>query len=289
MRSREILFAALLLVGACGSDGARSGDDAALGAADGAIVHDAVSADASLEPVTEMEPNDGVSEGDVNVVSLPVLVQGAIDVADDIDIFTVDLTAGALHRFTLDGAGGVLQPHFALTEHSNQAPPTVSAGDESGAVSVEHFALVSGRHNLIVRDARNTGTSQHVGSDEHRYLLASEQDDRAPVAMTIPERVSATLTTPYSVATFAFTLAQITDVRIEIFAQRKEPASDLDSRLSLFRVDDDAYLITNDDQALDVLDSLATGELPPGQYVVVVDSVDPSAADLSFELDLSAQ
>lgn len=81
---------------------------------------------------------------------------------------------------------------------------------------------------------------------------------------------------------------QETDVKMEAFAQRKLPASDVDSRLSLYSETTGSWLITNDNPPNEQ-DSLVIGVLPVGEYRVIVDNVNPDAVDLGFELDFSVQ
>src|SRR4051812_38924693 len=47
-----------------------------------------------LTSATEVEPNNGQPETAVNAMKLPGIMNGKIDPANDIDIFTIDLTPG---------------------------------------------------------------------------------------------------------------------------------------------------------------------------------------------------
>lgn len=293
MSHRAALTCSLLLLAlaCCGDDGAPALDtDAGAQVADGGL-GDAGAGDASGALTEEVEPNNGNTPTEVNMVSLPVTNTGAIGTTNDIDIFAVNLTAGELLRWTITANDQNYAPHLAISEATNMRPVTLAFGAPGASESFHHFAMKTGLHYLIVRDARNVPAemSENIGGGIVRYALQSSAPTIAATSVTIPSRTSHTLPGVFELGYFSFTLAQSTDLKIEVFAQRKVPASDMDSRLSLFSVTGDEWLITNDNPALDQPDSVVTGVLPAGEYRVVVDNVDPEAADLAFELDLSAQ
>lgn len=252
---------------------------------------DAAGVDATTALTEEIEPNNGETATEFNMVTLPVASSGAISVANDIDIFAVDLTAGELLRWTIAADDQNLAPHLAISEATNSRPVTVAYSEAGGSESFHHFAMKSGLHYLIVRDARNVPSdqSQNAGDPSARYSLRTAAATISPEPVTIPSRVSHTLPGVFELAYFSFTLVQPTDLKIEVFADRKIPSSDVDSRLSLFYVTGDEWLITNDNPQLDQPDSLVTGMLPVGEYRVVIDNVNPEAVDLSFEADFSVQ
>jgi hypothetical protein len=280
----------LLLALACCGDDSSSALDAGAQVADGGVA-DAGASDAAGALTEEVEPNNGDTATEVNMVSPPVAMSGAIGAANDIDIFAVNLTAGELLRWTIAADDQNYAPHLAISEASNMRPVTLAYGASGASESFHHFAMKTGLHYLIVRDARNVPAegSQNIGGAAVRYSLRSSAPTIAATPVTIPSRVSHTLPGVFELGYFSFTLAQSTDLTIEVFAQRKVPASDMDSRLSLFYLTGDEWLITNDNPALDQADSVVTGVLPAGEYRVVVDNVDPLAADLAFELDFSVQ
>ena len=280
----------LLLVFACGGEDTNLAADAGAGAIDGGSA-DAQVPDAAPSLTEEVEPNNGGTATEFNMVSVPVLSSGAIAVADDVDIFGVNLTAGELLRWTIASEDQNLAPHLAISEASNMRPVTLAFGATGATQTFHHFAMKTGLHYLIVRDARNVpaADSQNAGDPSARYALTSAAATITPTQVTIPSRISHSLPHVFELGYFSFSLAQSSDVKIEVFAQRKVPASDVDSRLTLYYQTGGEWLITNDNPELDQQDSLVTGMLPAGEYRVVIDNVNPDAVDLSFEADFSLQ
>ena len=111
-------------------------------------------------------------------------------------------------------------------------------------------------------------------------------DNRAPTALAIPSRVSGTLAQPFAVALYKFTVQTKANVEINLYAQRKVPASDVDTRVSLYGVTGSKYLITNDDPPGQT-DSLIADELEAGEYLLAVENVNEAATDLSFEVEVT--
>jgi hypothetical protein len=286
---RPGLASALFCLGflGCGDDAAQEAD-AGVFDNDAAVIDGAVP-DALIQLTEETEPNNGATLEEVNAVTVPVGMSGAIGTANDVDIFAVELSEGELLQWTIAAEDQNMAPHLAVSEATNEAPVTLAYGAPGASQSFHHFALKTGLHYLIVRDARNvpSAESQNIGDASVRYALTSSPATLSPTNVTIPSRVSHTLPHEFELGIFSFTLSQETDLRIEVFAQRKVPASDIDSRLSLYYVTDSSWLITNDNPALDEKDSFVTGVLPAGEYRVIVDNVDPDAVDLGFELDFS--
>lgn len=238
----------------------------------------------------EQEPNNAATATQVNAFATPGAMTGAIDPANDLEVLTVSLAAGEVWRWTLEpaSASSVLAPHLAIAENANQVPSLVGRGGQGATVTQEQFALSNGRYNLIVRDARNVGTSQNVGGPMHQWRLRAERSSRVPAAITLPTVASHTLTSATAQGLFSFTLSTMSTVTIEVRCQGKAPASDMDPRLSLFDANQKRWVQTNDDRALSNVDPLLEGPLPAGSYVLVVDNVKAAPADLSYELRVSS-
>ena len=253
------------------NDDAATGDDAAT----------------TLPTVAEVEPNNGTTtEAGVQtqLVVFPSNVTGAINPADDIDVFSASLVAGDVWTWTLDAKGSALAPHLGISELGNKVPTMAAKGAAGASAEQEHFVFETETFFAIVRDARNVGTSQHVGSAGHTYQLTGRKTPRAPTALVVPSTAQGTLRTKTAIATYAFTLTQQTGLDIELKGTRKAPASNIDSRMSLFDATKKKYLITNDDISGSITDSKVGGVLPPSDYVLVVENVAPDATDLSYEL-----
>jgi hypothetical protein len=244
-------------------------------------------ASAPLPTVAEVEPNNGTKTdaggNQTQTITFPSNVTGAIDPADDIDVFSASLVAGDVWTWTLDSKGSALAPHLGISEFGNKVPTMAALGAAGASAEQEHFVLESETYFAIVRDARNVGTSQHVGSPAHTWQLTGRKTPRAGTALVVPSTAQGKLRIKTAIALYAFTLTQQTGLDIELKGARKIPASNIDSRMSLFDATKKKYLITNDDIP-GTTDSKVGGVLPAGDYVLVVENVAPDATDLSFEL-----
>jgi hypothetical protein len=159
---------------------------------------------------------------------------------------------------------------------------TAAAG---GSAEQEHFVLEAQTYFAVIRDLRNVGSSsQHVGGAGHTWELTARKTPRAPIALVIPSTAQGMLRTKNAIAIYSFTLTQQTGFDIELKATRKSPPSNIDSRMSLFDATKKKWLLTNGDISGSITDSKLGGVLPPSDYVLVVENVDPAATDLSFEL-----
>jgi hypothetical protein len=252
------------------TDGGPAGDDASV----------------VLPTVAEVEPNNGPTDAGIEsqLVSFPSRVTGAINPADDIDVLSASLAAGDVWTWTLDAKGSMLAPHLGVSELGNKVPTMVATAAGGASAEQEHFVLETETYFVIARDVRNVGTSQHVGSPGHTWELTGRKTPRAPTALVVPSTAQGTLRTKTAISTYAFTLTQETGLDIELKATRKAPPSSVDSRMSLFDTTKKKWLITNDDISGSITDSKVGGLLPPSDYVLVVENIDPAATDLSFEL-----
>lgn len=252
-------------------DGGPTGDDAST----------------QLPTVAEVEPNDGTTTDagvQTQLVAFPSNVTGAINPADDLDVFSASLVAGDVWTWTLETKGSAMAPHLGISELGNKVPTMAAKGAAGGSAEQEQFVFETETFFAIVRDARNVGTSQHVGSPGHTYQLTGRKTPRTPTALVVPSTAQGTLRTKTAIATYAFTLTQQTGLDIELKGTRKAAPSNVDSRMSLFDATKKKYLLTNDDISGSITDSKLGGVLPPSDYVLVVENVSPDATDLSFEL-----
>jgi hypothetical protein len=185
--------------------------------------------------------------------------------------------------WSLTGTGGGMTPHLGVSENGNKVPTLAAIGAEQ-----EHFVLESETYFLIVRDARNVpmSTSKHVGGPDLKWKLAARKLERTPTPATFPATLTGKLASKTSMALYAFSGMKDFAFDIVLRAQRKTPASNMDSRMSLYEKTTKKWVLTNDDDAAaSTKDSHIGGALPvTGDYVVIVENVSPDATDLSFEL-----
>jgi len=259
----------------------------------GAPVADA-SADAgdAAEPLTvatESEPNNGTTTTEVNAMVLPGTMNGKIDPADDVDIFSLALAPGELWEWSLAPTGADLAPHLAVfdTSPSSRNPTALVAGTVGAALPLQHFVLNAGTFVAAVRDARNVPTKTGKGGPTFGYALTGRKKALAPVAVTFPSTTSGRLSSLGAVAVYAFSTTNGKGYDVILRAKRKASPSTLDSRMSLFEVAGKRTLITNDNAGTST-DSQFGGDAPlTGLHYVIVDNEGTDATDLSYELELS--
>jgi hypothetical protein len=266
------------------ADSGIPGDGPADGGAD-------VSPDVDYQTFTESEPNDGNAKGEIDPIAVPAEVTGAIDPADDVDIFEVTLSPGTRFVWELAASGGELAPHFAMSQEANNVPTVAATGGAGAAARQEHFVLEGGTYFVFVRDSRNVpaDSSAHVGGPGFTWQLTATPVPLDARQVTLPSQLTDSLPTPTSIRLYRFSGEAGTGFDIVLRAERRVPASDMDSRVSLYDVNNQAYLITNDDDVAEgTLDSHVGGELPAtGDYIVVVENVAPAAGTLDYDLDFT--
>ncbi|MEO6574840.1 MAG: hypothetical protein ABIP89_13430, partial [Polyangiaceae bacterium] len=230
---------------------------------------------------------------------IPGSMLGAIDPADDIDIFTVPLAAGELWSWQIVSDGSTFVPHLTIfdTAPSNLNPTVLVVGANASEMAhLDHFVLGAGSFVAAVRDGRNVpaGTSQHAGGPTVTYRLAGTKVAPAPAPVTFPSTVPGSLKYVSNIALYSFAGTAGMKVKIVVNAQRKMPASALDSRLSLFNDTSKTNVLTNADASGSTTDSEIMGPLPAsGTYFVILENeaamtyAAGSIPDLSYTIDFS--
>lgn len=244
----------------------------------------------ALTNQNEKEPNNGSTTTEVDTMTLPGIMNGAIDPANDIDIFSITLAPGDLWEWTLAPKGADLAPHLTVfdTDPANKTNPNVLAkGDAAQTITLQHFVLGTGKFVAAVRDARNVPSGTGRGGPTYGYTLTAKKKAPAPVAATFPSTKTGKLASLSSVDLYSFTLASSTGLDVIIRADRKAAPSTLDSRLSLFDVTTKKSVGTNDDASGTTTDSQLGGTLPAGSYIAVVENEGTNAADLSYEIEFA--
>lgn len=308
MRKAPLALPALALFAAfyaCSSDGggggatgADAGIDVATPGVDGAAPDGGGSsssgdggadAEAPLVKQSEKEPNNGATVTEVNAMTLPGEMAGAIDPANDVDIFSVNVAPGEYYEWTLTPTGAGLAPHLTIFDTAPKSlnPTRLVAGTAGGPASVAHFVLRTGSFVAAVRDARNVPTPSGQGGPTFGYTLVGRKKAPNLVKVTLPSTKSATLASLSSLDLYTFDGTAGAGFDVVVKAARKAPASTLDSRISLFDVTAKQTLITNDD-APGTTDSQIGGTFPTtGPYVLVLENEGTDATDLSYQIDFT--
>jgi|GEM_PF-1915395 len=237
----------------------------------------------------EIEPNDGKTATEIGKMTVPGTMNGAIDPANDIDVFSVTLTPGELWDWTVTPTGADLAPHFALfdTTPNNLNPPAVVAGTPGKPLTASAFVLRPGAFVAAVRDARNVPTASGRGGATYGYALTATKKTPAPVAVTFPSTKSGKLASLGAVDLYTFTGTSGKGFDIVVRAKRKAAPSTLDSRLSLFDITAKKALITNDDAAGTSDSQVGSDDPAPSTYMVIVENEGTDATDLSYEIEFS--
>lgn len=249
-----------------------------------------VDADVPLTEQAEQEPNNGNPATQVQAMTIPGVMTGAIDPANDIDIFSVKPAAGELWEWKLAPKGAALAPHVTVfdTAADNTNPTVLAQGAAGTTATIQHFVLGGGTWVAAVRDARNVPSGTGQGGATHGYTFTAKKLTVQPTAITVGATKTGTLASLSSVALFELTLAQTTGIDVIVRAARKSSPSTLDSRLSMWSSTTKKSIGTNDDADGTTTDSQLGGDaIPAGKYVIVLDNEGTDASDLSFELEVA--
>lgn len=297
-------------------DGGRASNDGGEPAADGASATDGgAGTDAATPPedptgtppgpsAKESEPNGGANDDagvpQTNTMTIPGTMTGAIDPADDSDIFKLDFAPGDLWFFRIAADNGApYVPHLTVFDiaPSNLNPTRlVKAASASVDAPLPCFVLRPGTFVAAVRDARNvpSASSAHAGGPTDKYVLKAWKTTPVPTPVSLPSTVSGALKNVSALAFYSFTTTKNTNVEIVLKAARKASPSALDSRMSLFHAASKTAILTNDNAGGTTTDSEIRGPMPmDGEYWVIVENeaamtFDPSATpDLSYTIDFN--
>lgn len=251
-----------------------------------------VDADEPLTEQEEQEPNNGSTTTEYNAMTIPGAMAGALDPANDADIFSITPAAGELWEWKLDPKTADLAPHLTVFDSApdNLNPTVVAKGAAGDTATIQHFVLGGGKWLAVVRDARNVPTATGKGGATYGYAFTAKKLTPQLTTIAVGEKKTGTLASLSSVALFELTLASTTGLDVIVRAERKASPSTLDSRLSLWNSATKKSIGTNDDADGTTTDSQLGGDaLPAGKYVIVLDNEGTDATDLSYELEVTAR
>jgi hypothetical protein len=247
-------------------------------------------ADEPLAEEQESEPNNGSPPTAVNAMTIPGSMTGAIDPANDIDIFSISPAAGELWEWKLTPKGADLAPHLTVfdTAADNLNPTVLAKGAAGETATIQHFVLGGGKWVATVRDARNVPTPTDEGGATYGYTFTAKKLTPQLTTIAVGDTKTGTLASLSSIALFKLTLAQSTGLDVIVRAARKSSPSTLDSRLSMWSAATKKSIGTNDDAA-GTSDSELGGTIPAGTYTIVLENEGTDATDLSYELEVVAR
>jgi hypothetical protein len=246
------------------------------------------------EPLTEQqeqEPNNGTPATAVNAMTIPGSMTGAIDPANDSDIFSITPAAGELWEWKLAPTGADLAPHVTVfdTAPDNLNPTVLAKGAAGETATIQHFVLGGGKWVAAVRDARNVPTGTGKGGPTYGYTFTAKKLTPQLTTIAVGETKSGTLASLSSVALFKLTLSATTGLDVVVRAERKASASSLDSRLSVWSNTTKKSIGTNDDATGTSDPELGGDAIPAGTYTIVLENEGTDATDLSYELEVVAR
>lgn len=246
------------------------------------------------EPFTEQqekEPNNGSPATEVNAMTIPGSMTGAIDPANDVDIFSLTPAAGEVWEWRLAPSGADLAPHITVfdTAADNLNPTVLAKGAAGETTTIQHFVLGGGKWVAAVRDARNVPTGTGKGGPTYGYTLTAKKVTPQVTSIAVGDTKTGMLTSLSSIGLFKLTLAATTGLDIVVRADRKLSPSTLDSRLSLWRESTKKSIGTNDDIGGSSDSELGGDSFPAGSYIIVIENEGTDATDLSYELEVIAR
>lgn len=256
---------------------------------DGATTKDAgTDVEQPLTVATEVEPNNGTPATAVGTMVLPGTMNGKIDPANDVDIFSIQLAPGEFWDWTATPTTADLAPHVIVFDTlGGQNPNVVGFGAAGAPATLQHFVLSTGTFVVGVRDARNVPTATGKGGPTYGYALTGKRKTPAPIAVSFPVKKTGKLASIGAVDLYTFTGTN--GQGFDVFVRGATPASTIDSRLSIFDIPAKVTIGINDDDVTtaDTRDTkLGGATAAPSTYMIVVENEGTNAADLSYEIEL---
>jgi hypothetical protein len=256
---------------------------------DGATTKDAAAdVEQPLTIATEVEPNGGTPATAVGTMVLPGTMNGKIDPANDVDIFSIQLSPGEFWDWTATPTTADLAPHVIVFDTAGgQNPNVVGFGAAGAPATLQHFVLSTGTFVVGVRDARNVPTATGKGGPTYGYALTGKRATPAPIAVSFPVKKTGKLASIGAVDLYTFTGTN--GQGFDVFVRGATPASTIDSRLSIFDIPAKITIGINDDDTTtaDTRDTkLGGATAAPSTYMIVVENEGTNAADLSYEIEL---
>jgi hypothetical protein len=264
-------------------DGSASHD----GSQDGSSTDAGADVEQPLTIANEVEPNGGQPASAVNAMVLPGTMNGKIDPANDVDIFSIQLAPGDFWEWTATPTSADLAPHLIIFDTNGGMNPNVAGFAAAGATAkVQHFVLSAGAFVAGVRDARNVPTATGKGGPTYGYALTGKRKAPAPIAVTFPVIKQGKLASIGSVDLYTFTGTG--GKGFDVFVRAPNAASTIDSRLSIFDIPAKTVIGINDDVPAtpDTRDTQLGGASPANStYMVVVENEGTNGVDLSYEIE----
>jgi hypothetical protein len=224
-------------------------------------------------------------------MTIPGSMTGAIDPANDADIFSVTPAAGELWEWKLTPTGADLAPHLTVFDSApdNTNPTVLAKGAAGDAATIQHFVLGGGAWLAAVRDARNVPAGTGKGGATYGYTFTAKKLTPQLTTIAVGDTKTGTLASLSSVALFKLTLAASTGLDVVVRAERKASPSTLDSRLSMWSNATKKSIGTNDDASGTTDSELGGDALPAGTYTIVLENEGTDASDLSYEVEIIAR
>jgi hypothetical protein len=271
-----------------GSDSDTTGRDPGDSGSDPDAADAAADADQPFTEQQEKEPNNGSPATDVNAMTIPGSMTGAIDPADDTDIFSVIPAAGELWEWKLVPTGTDLAPHITVfdTAAGTLNPTVLAKGAPGETATIQHFVLGGGKWVAAVRDARNVPNPTGKGGATYGYTFTAKKVTPQLTTIAVGDTKTGTLASLSSVALFKLSLAASTGLDVVVRAERKSSPSTLDSRLSIWSTATKKSIGTNDDAGGTSDSELGGSAIPAGTYTIVLDNEGTDGSDLSYEIEV---
>lgn len=258
---------------------------------DGATAQDGgADVEQPLTVATEVEPNGGQPATAVGTMVLPGTMNGKIDPANDVDIFSIQLSPGDFWDWTATPTTADLAPHVIIfdTDAAGKNPNVVGFAAAGAPAKLQHFVLSTGTFVVGMRDARNVPTASGKGGPTYGYALTGKRATPQPIAVTFPVIKTGKLASVGSVDLYTFTGTNGQGFDVFVRAPSADAASTIDSRLSIFDIPAKNVIGTNDDDTStpDTRDTkLGSATAAPSTYMVIVENEGTDPTDLSYEIE----
>ncbi len=243
----------------------------------------------STSSLSEHEPNDGTSTTEHETAKLAEQWLGAIGTAGDVDVYFVDVAPGQRLAARLQlGTGSELQPLLTVMDAGRNGKAAGGDYVKLATGDVQWVSMGQGGYYVIVRDARNVGSSATAGSPQHTYSLIIEAATPPVVTLHGSDTGYDVLASPGAIQLYELDAGSGGgDLLFDV--TRESQGGKLDARVIVYSLTEADWVARQDDRSGSSVDPLVDAPIGAGLHWLVVENVEPTATAFGFDYALTFQ
>ncbi len=239
----------------------------------------------------EVEPNNGNSDRDVNILPFNTEVRGAIAEPGDQDVFFLDTVPGRRYTVQLNAPlSSAIDGHITIIDTGRDGYAAggdyqkLSSYPQGKNAQADFVALGEGGHFLLLRDRRNLGRATQ-GSENHTYQLRvteAEPNDFMGVAPLLNTPVEDVLDSASALKLHAIEGSAEELLHVDVQATS---FNDMNARVYVFSPQTGHWIARNDDRSGGNTDPLIDVRLTVSEpLLIAVENTNEDARNLRYTL-----